>query len=194
MKIMKKFSLAILSLFFLLVISCNEKEEAKNNDNENVKTNVKTETVVFNTVDDLVADAKKKITEITPEDFKAKADAEEAFVLIDLRSEKDFSKSHITGAVNIPRGVLEFRINKDSFWEDAMIYTPKKDELIILYCKSGKRSALAALTLKTMGYTNVKCISGGIKAFKELYPNDIEIPGGAKDIEPAVEEEDDGGC
>ena len=96
------------------------------------------------------------------------------------------------GAVHIQRGVLEFRIKKESFWEGEMLYMPKTDELIIICCKSGKRGSLATVTLQSMGFTNVKNLSGGYLAFKEAYPDAVEIPEGA-DV-PAEGGEDDGGC
>ncbi len=192
---MKKVNLVLVLLIFLFAVSCNETKESQNEGKNDTKTDVMPKaTAEFNTVDDMIADAKTKISEITPDEFKAKVDGEETFVLIDLRAEKDFNKGHIKNALNIPRGVLEFRIQKDSFWEDAMIYTPKKDELIILNCKSGKRSALATLTLMTMGYTNVKSLVGGYNAIKKAYPDNIEIPVQAEGFEPEGAEEDDGGC
>lgn len=191
---MKKLSLTMLSLLFLFAISCNETEEAKKGDNENVKIETPAnEAVVFNTVDDMIADAKTKITEIDASKLKELIDSEETFLLIDIRTAEEFNKGNIKNAVNIPRGVLEFRIQKESFWEDASVYMPKKDELIILSCKSGKRAALGALTLKLLGYTNVKNLKGGYKKFKMLYPEAVQLPEGVSASDNS-EEEEDGGC
>lgn len=186
---MKKFSLAILSLTLLFAMSCNNGEDVKKDNNEGVKTDAVIEAVVFNTVDDMIADAKTKIEEISAEKFKAMMDAEEAFLLIDIRTENEFSKGSIKNAVNIPRGLLEFKIKKAVFWEDALIYMPKNDELIILTCKSGKRAVLGTLTLKSMGYTNVKYLNAGFSTFKTAYPDAVEIPEGVEEAE-----EEEGGC
>ncbi len=186
---MKKLSLAILSLILLFAMSCNNEGDVKKVSNEDVKTDVVIEAVTFNTVDDMITDAKTKIEEISAEKLKGMMDAEEAFLLIDIRTETEFSKGSIKNAVNIPRGVLEFRIKKESFWEDALIYMPKNDELIILTCKSGKRAVLGTLTLKSMGYTNVKCLNTGFSTFKTTYPDAVEV---AEGVEEAEEEE--GGC
>ena len=187
---MKKLSLFLLSLIFIFTVSCNNEETAEGNtENENATT----EAVIFNTADEMVEAAKAQIEEITSENFQAMTEAEETFLLLDIRTKQEFDKGFIEGAVNIARGVLEFRIKKESFWEDEMLYMPKSDELIILCCKSGNRSSLAALTLKSMGFTNVKSLNGGYSAFKKAYPDSVEIPEGA-DVPEEGGEEDDGGC
>ena len=187
---MRKLSLFLLSLIFIFTVSCNN-EELTDENTENGDVTI--EAVIFNTADEMVEAAKAQIEEITSEDFQAMTEAEETFLLIDIRSKEEFDKGYIEGAVNIARGVLEFRIKKESFWEEEMLYMPKSDELIILCCKSGKRGSLAALTLQSMGFTNVKNLDGGFKAFKEAYPDSVEIPEGA-DVPSEGGEEDDGGC
>jgi len=196
---MRNFRLIIAGLAMLLIASCaNEvKDEVKDpikKGNFEVKANV-VENAVFKDAKALVENAKKGITEMSCSDFKAILDKEEEFLLIDLRSKGDFDKGFVAGAVNIPRGVLEFRIAKESFWEGEMIYMPKKTDQIILNCKRGDRSTLAAQTLKSLGYTNVKSLKGGFKKWKGLYPENTNrnVEGPAKGSE-AEEEEDDGGC
>ena len=188
---MKKLSLFLLSLIFIFTMSCNNEEVTEDNtEDENVS--VTNEAVVFNTADEMVEAAKAKIEEVNSEKIKGMIDAEESFLLIDIRTQQEFDKGYIMGAVHIQRGVLEFRIKKESFWEGEMLYMPKTDELIIICCKSGKRGSLATVTLQSMGFTNVKNLSGGYLAFKEAYPDAVEIPEGA-DV-PAEGGEDDGGC
>ena len=187
---MKQLSLILLSLIFIFTVSCNNEETT----DENTETgDVTNEAVIFNTADEMVEAAKAQIEKITTENFQAMAEADETFLLIDIRTKEEFDKGFIQGAVNIARGVLEFRIKKESFWEGEMLYMPKSDELIILCCKSGKRGSLAALTLQSMGFTNVKNLTGGYLAFKDAYPDSVEIPEGA-DVPAEGGEEDDGGC
>ncbi len=125
-------------------------------------------------VDQMVAQAKTGINEIAVADFKAKYDNFEPFVLIDVRTESEHNHGYIPGAVNIPRGVLEFRIAKQDYWDNAGLYMPGKDEEIIIYCKKGQRGALAAETLRKMGYTNVKNLEGGWKNWEMNYPLEYE--------------------
>jgi len=107
---------------------------------------------------DFVNEAKKTVEEISVADAKAAIDS----VILDCRTAKEFKKGHIPKAVNIPRGLLEFKVTKK---------IPNKDAFIICYCKSGGRSCLSTCTLGKMGYTNVKSMAGGWKAWvKAGYP------------------------
>ena len=105
---------------------------------------------------DLVADAKKKITEISPADAAAKVKTGDA-VIVDVREKDEWNDSHIPNAVHISRGMLELEI-EDKF--------PDRDTTIVCHCGGGGRSALAAQTLQKMGYKNVRSMAGGFKAWK----------------------------
>jgi len=110
---------------------------------------------------DFVKEAKKTVTEISVADAKAAMDSGKVLV-VDVRTAKEFKKGHIAKAVNIPRGLLEFKITKK---------IPDKAIYIICYCKTGGRSCLSTCTLGQMGYTNVKSMDGGWKAWvKAGYP------------------------
>lgn len=189
---MKKLSLILFSLILILAVSCNKEEASENNEKE---TATSTEAKVFATADDMVADAKTKIEELSAAKVKEMMDAEETFLLLDVREPDEFNKGYVLGSVNIPRGVLEFRIKKESFWEDEMLYVPQNEDLIIVMCKSGKRGALATVTLQSMGFTNVKHLEGGFNAFKEVNPDAIEKPAAEEGTKvDGAAEEDDGGC
>jgi len=105
---------------------------------------------------DLVAEAKQKITEISPTDAASKAKSGGA-VIIDVREKDEFDENHIPDAVHLSRGMLELDI-EDQF--------PDRGQEIICHCGGGGRSALAAESLQKMGYENVKSIAGGLKAWK----------------------------
>ena len=90
---------------------------------------------------ELVADAKKKITEISPADAVAKAKSSDA-VIVDVRDKDEFDESHIPDAVHMSRGLLEFEI-EEKF--------PDRNMTIICHCGGGGRSALAAESLQKMG-------------------------------------------
>ncbi len=125
----------------------------------------------------ILADVKTGITEITYDDFKQMLEKEELRVLIDVRESGAFDEGFInmpdeedeypypeTFTVNIPRGLIEFKISDSDYWDnDLWVEMPPKDEPIILYCQSGGRSALAALTMQKMGYTNVYSLQGGYR-------------------------------
>jgi molybdopterin/thiamine biosynthesis adenylyltransferase/rhodanese-related sulfurtransferase len=101
-----------------------------------------------------LASIKAQIVELTVEELRAtKPD-----VLIDVRELDEYSDGSIPGALHIPRGKLEPRI------EDAV---PKRDADIVLYCAGGNRSALAAKTLAELGYAHVRSLAGGFGAWKK---------------------------
>lgn len=106
----------------------------------------------------LVDAVKAEITEISVDDLKQKMNAQEDFVLVDVRDKDEFIKGSIPGALHISRGLLEFRIGDKV--ED-------KSKEVVLFCRSGGRSALATAALESIGYTNVKSLAGGILAWDE---------------------------
>lgn len=116
------------------------------------------------TAQSLVAEARKTIQEIAPRDAASAGNA----VLIDVREPAEFASGHIPGAINIPRGVLEFEV--DAHPAVAGVSDPalsNKDCPLILYCRTGGRAALATQALQSMGFTNVRSITGGIAAWSE---------------------------
>ncbi len=106
----------------------------------------------------LVEAAKLRIKECTVAEVKAKGDRGEQFELIDVREDHEFMKDHAKGARHIGRGILE---------RDIETAIPDKQTPIILYCGGGYRSALAADSLRQMGYTDVLSMDGGIRAWRE---------------------------
>lgn len=106
---------------------------------------------------DLVAEARQHITEVTVDD--ADACIQDADLLIDVREPDEFQQGHLPGAVNIPRGLLEFRLSSTPEYDS-------RDLNILLYCKTSGRGALAAKSLRDMGYLQVKSLAGGIDAWQ----------------------------
>lgn len=128
------------------------------------------EKTTYKNVDEIVAEAMVNTKSISSEQLFTKIDNGDMILLIDAREPNEFNAGYIPGAVNIPRGVLEFNIGKEAFWEEAMLYMPEKDEEIIVYCRKGKRSILAADALQKLGYTNVYYLEDGWKNWEMNYP------------------------
>ena len=113
------------------------------------------------TAKELVTEAKKSICEVSVSEAKALLEKGE-YIFLDCREPKEFKMGHIPGAMNIPRGLLEFKISKK---------IPDKNANIVMYCKSGGRGCLATCCLCRMGYKNVKNMDGGWKAWEKAgYP------------------------
>ncbi len=106
----------------------------------------------------LVEQAKKEIQEIDVDQLKNMQQAGEDFALVDVRDREDAEKGMIPNAVNVSRGMLEYKIDQ---------VTTDKDKKIVLYCGGGSRSALAAASLKKMGFKNVISLAGGYKGWKQ---------------------------
>lgn len=114
---------------------------------------------------ELAADTQSYIQEITVKELLIKIENSEDFFLIDVRQPNEFEKSNIPYSTLIPRGILEFRIENESFWKEEQWYVPEKDAEIIIYCKKGDRGILATKTLMELGFSNVKNLKGGMIAW-----------------------------
>ena len=100
--------------------------------------------------------SKNAYEQITPAEAKALMDSEEGYIILDVRTPEEFAAGHIEGAILIP----DYEIG-----EKAESILTDKDQLILVYCRSGRRSKNAANELATLGYTNIKEF-GGINDWK----------------------------
>jgi rhodanese-related sulfurtransferase len=107
--------------------------------------------MTYKTGTDLVDEARSRIREISAADVKAIMERGESATYLDVREPNEWNLGHIPKAVHIPRGNLESKV-------EALV---PRDAKVIVYCARANRSALAADTLQTMGYTNVASLAGG---------------------------------
>ena len=89
--------------------------------------------------------------QITAEQAKTIMDTEKDYVIIDARTEEEFAEGHIENAILIPEYEISTRAEKE---------LPDKEQLILVYCRSGRRSKIASEELVKLGYTNVKEFGG----------------------------------
>jgi len=99
---------------------------------------------------DTVAAAKKATPVVTIEQFKA-AIEDPAIWIVDVREPEEFLGGHVRSAINIPRGVIEFKIWGKVGYPDKT----NMDQKMYLYCKAGSRCALAVKALRDLGFTEV---------------------------------------
>jgi len=111
------------------------------------------------TPQDMVTEAKQHITEVNVTTAKQLL-AEGNIVLVDTREESEFAGGHIDNALLLPRGVLEFKIGGVSELTD-------KSKAVLIYCRTGGRSAMAAQTMQQLGYQNVLSMAGGFEAWQK---------------------------
>ena len=88
---------------------------------------------------------------ITAAEAKEIMDSQEGYIILDTRTQEEFDERHIPGAILIPY---------DEILEKAEGILTDKDQLILVYCRSGRRSKLAAEDLQKLGYTNIKEFGG----------------------------------
>ncbi|MPZ12282.1 MAG: rhodanese-like domain-containing protein [Kiloniellaceae bacterium] len=118
-------------------------------------------------VKQLLALANEAVPRITPEEARKLMAGSDA-LLVDVRDAPELAKTgKLRGAVNVSRGMIEFRADPDTPYHDAAF---RKDRPVILYCASGGRSALAGQALKGLGYANVH----NLGAFKDAAEAGLE--------------------
>src|SRR6266496_4311800 len=107
---------------------------------------------------DIMAEARKDVPEIAPQQVNdLLTNNGKSHVLLDVRESDEWRQGHLEGALPLPRGFLEIKV------ETAI---PDKNAPIIAYCAGGVRSLLAAKVMKEMGYQNVSSMAGGYAAWK----------------------------
>ena len=132
-------------LIFLLIISltlfssCSGTANTEETQNTTIDT---TETSINNSL---------TYEQISGEDAKRLMDTETDFIIVDARTEEEFNEGHIEGAILIPEYEISERAEKE---------LPNKEQLILVYCRSGRRSKIASQALADLGYTNVKEFGG----------------------------------
>lgn len=132
-------------LIFLLIISLTLFSSCSGNAN--------TEETQNTTIDTTETSINNSLTyeQISGEDAKRLMDTETDFIIVDARTEEEFNEGHIEGAILIPEYEISERAEKE---------LPNKDQLILVYCRSGRRSKIASQALADLGYTNVKEFGG----------------------------------
>ncbi len=104
----------------------------------------------------LVAKAKERIKEITPQSLKQKIEEQEPLTIIDVREDLEWPTGHIPNAIHMSKGIIERDIEKHC----SDFNTP-----IVVYCSGGFRCALVADSLQQMGYTQVYSLSSGLQGW-----------------------------
>lgn len=118
----------------------------------------------------LIAEAKAGINEVSIIDLSNALKADNETILIDVREPAEFAQQHISGAINYPRGVLEMNIHNHpkvaaTGCEPHNALQQLAQYPVYLICRSGGRSALAAEALQRMGFSQIYSVAGGMQAW-----------------------------
>ncbi len=116
--------------------------------------------------DDLVNEALTRVKEIMPWDLSRALAAGSKPILLDVREPAEFELLRIPGSINVPRGVLEQSCEWD-YDETVPELASHRDREIVVICRSGKRSVLAADMLLRMGFTNVVSLKTGVRGWSD---------------------------
>jgi len=118
----------------------------------------------------LVEDILPEINELFPWDVSEKLDNNEKLLIIDIREPYEYDSLCIPDSINVPRGILESACDY-GYEETVPALAAARDKQVILVCRSGNRSALAANIMQLMGYTQVFSMKTGMAGW-----NDYELP------------------
>lgn len=119
---------------------------------------------------DLVAEVLPEIREVFPWDLETLMESGSGCLLLDVREPVEFEAARIPGSINVPRGILESACDY-GYEETTPELVRARDREVVVICRSGNRSALAALTMQLMGYRNVCSLKTGLKGW-----TDAEMP------------------
>jgi len=107
---------------------------------------------------DLIEEARQQIEEVTPEQVREMQARGEQVVYLDVREPNEWNLGRLPHAVHLPRGNLETKV-------EGLV---ERGQKVVIYCARGNRSALAALTMKQMGYENVASMARGFLGWADI--------------------------
>lgn len=122
------------------------------------------------TFDQLLAETAQLITEIMPWDLADKIAADENLLIVDVREADEFNVMHIPNTLNVPRGILE-AASESGYDETEPQLASARDQEVVLVCRSGKRSCMAAYSLQLLGFKQAMSLKTGLRGW-----NDFEQP------------------
>ncbi len=133
----------------------------------------------------LVKEAVAQIKELLPWDLEENPPDKET-ILLDVREPYEFHTMHIQHSINVPRGILETACEY-GFEETVPALAASRDQKIIIICRSGNRSALAAVTMQQMGFNNVYSLKTGLRGWNEYEMPLVDAQGETVSIDDADE-------
>ena len=133
------------------------------------------------TYNDLIAEVISQVEELFPWDLEEKLEASNP-LLLDIREPAEFEAMHIRGSINVPRGILEQSCEWD-YEETVPELVRARDKEIVIICRSGNRSILAAYTMQRLGYEHTCSLKTGLKGWSDYELPLTDLHGVAVDLE-----------
>jgi len=135
---------------------------------------------------DLIAEALPEVEELFPWDLEEKLEENSDLILLDVREPSEFDALHIQGSLNVPRGILESACDWDYDETEPELAAGREREIIVI-CRSGNRSVLAAQTMQRMGFKHVASLKTGIRGWNDFEQPLYNADGEQVDIDDADE-------
>lgn len=133
---------------------------------------------------ELVAECLTEVKEIMPWDLAEQLRQPQPPLLLDIREPAEFEALHIAGSLNVPRGILESACDWD--YEDTVpALAGGRGREIVVICRSGNRSVLAAHTMQRMGFTHVVSLRTGVRGWNDFEQELLDKNGQVVDIDVA---------
>jgi len=136
------------------------------------------------TFNDLINACLPDINEVFPWDINEKVNSDSPPIIVDVREPGEYNAMHIAGSINAPRGILESACDYN-YEETIPELTQARDKEVILVCRSGNRSVLAAYTLQIMGYQDVKSLKTGLRGWNDYELALVDANDNIVDVEDA---------
>ena len=133
---------------------------------------------------DLLADALTRVTELMPWDLQPRLALAQPPLLLDVREPAEFAQVRLAGSLNVPRGLLEQACEWD-FDDTVPALAGGRNTEIVVLCRSGKRSVLAADLMLTLGFRNVVSLKTGLRGWNDAELPLIDATGGPADVDAA---------
>jgi rhodanese-related sulfurtransferase len=133
---------------------------------------------------DLVAEARRRVREVMPWDLQPLLGRADGPLVLDVREPAEFAHAHIAGALNVPRGVLEQACEWD-YDETEPLLAADRGRPIVVVCRSGQRSLLAADVMQQLGFTDVVSLNTGMRGWTDYEQPVVDAAGASLDADEA---------
>jgi rhodanese-related sulfurtransferase len=136
--------------------------------------------------EELVNDCLDAVEELFPWDLEELLQNDPGILILDIREPYEFDAMHIRNSVNVPRGVLESACEYD-YEETVPELVEARERDIVVICRSGKRSVLAADVMQKMGYSRVRSLKTGLRGWSDYEQEMVDADGQPVDEDTAIE-------
>ncbi|WP_078118713.1 rhodanese-like domain-containing protein [Thiosocius teredinicola] len=135
---------------------------------------------------ELVRDCLTDVKELMPWDLEERLQENSDILLVDVREPYEFDAMHIEGSLNVPRGILESSCEWD-YEETIPELVRARDREVVIVCRSGQRSVLAAHSMQVLGFSNVASLQTGLRGWKDYDQPLVDKDGNDVDLDFADE-------